>query len=313
MIELQQEKTPEEQCFSYFAPRIRAAVQAICAGDRSRLQEIRIRAGRPLAVSLGGKEHFVMISGNLTDYPKQGVMVTRGEVEETFRAVCEYSVYRYAQELKEGYITLRGGARVGIAGTAVYENGVLSRMRDVSSLNFRIPRQMKNCAVQLAEQTLAHHKAGLLIAGVAGAGKTTMLRDLCRILGGCARVSLIDTRGEIAGVLHGIPQYDVGFHTDVFDGFPRSEGAYTALRVMTPDYIVCDEIGTPDDAEALLQLHGCGVHIIATAHAGSMEDVAQRTALRTLIDAGVFDYIALLGNGIHQGELQKVRRVKAPC
>lgn len=313
MIEIQQEKTPEEQCFPYLAPRIRAAVQAICPGDQSRLQEIRMRAGRPLAVSLGGREHYVMISGNLTDYPRQGVLVTRGEVEETFRAVCEYSVYRYARELKEGYITLRGGTRVGIAGTAVYENGELSRMRDVSSLNFRIPRQMKNCAVQLAEQTLAHSRAGLLIAGAAGAGKTTILRDLCRILGGSARISLIDTRGEIAGILHGIPQYDVGFHTDIFDGFPRSEGAYTALRVMTPDYIICDEIGTPEDAEALLQLHGCGVHIIASAHAGSMEDAVQRPVLRSLIEAGVFDYIAMLGSGSNQGKIQKIRRVKESC
>ena len=310
MIEIQQEKTPEEQCFSYLAPRIRGAMQAVSSTDRRRLQEIRLRAGRPLAVSLGGREHFVMINGNLTDYSNQGIPVTRGEIEETFRAVCEYSVYRYAQELKEGYITLRGGARVGIAGTAVYENGVLSRMRDISSLNFRIPRQMRECASQLAEQTLLRGHAGLLVVGAAGAGKTTILRDLCRILGDSSRVSLIDTRGEIAGMLHGIPQYDIGLHTDVFDGFPRSAGAYTALRVMTPDYIICDEIAEPMDAEALLQLHGCGVHIIASAHAGNMEDAMQRTILQTLVQAGVFDYIAVLGTGSHQGEIQKVRRVK---
>ncbi len=253
------------------------------------------------------------MQGSLTDYPEEGVLVTRVEVEETFRAICEYSVYRYAQELKEGYITLRGGARVGIAGTAVYENGVLTRMRDVSSLNFRIPRQMKNCAMQLAEQTIVRSKGGLLVVGAAGAGKTTMLRDLCRILGGSARVSLIDTRGEIAGTLHGIPQYEVGFHTDVFDGFPRSAGASVALRVMTPEYIVCDEIGTPDDAEAILRLHGCGVKIIATAHAGALEEVMQRQVLRTLIEAGVFGCIAMLGSGKEQGKVIKIRRVNVSC
>ena len=97
MIEIRQEKTPEEHCFSYLAPRIRGAVQAIRWEDRSRIQEVRLRAGRPLAVSLGMREHFVMINGNLTDYPNQGIPVTRTEVEETFRAVCEYSVYRYVQ------------------------------------------------------------------------------------------------------------------------------------------------------------------------------------------------------------------------
>lgn len=299
--------------FSYLSPRLRSAVQSMQQSDIDRLQEIRIRAGRPLAVTVNGREHFLMMSGNLTAYPDQAVKVTRMETEETFRKVCEYSVYSYAKEIREGFITLRGGARVGISGTAVYDGIRLSGMRDVSSLCFRMPRQVRNCAARLARETVVRNKGGLLIAGKAGSGKTTMLRDLCRILGSSSRVSLIDTRGEIAGILHGVPQYDIGSHTDIFDGFPRSDGAVMALRAMTPEYIVCDEISTNEEAQALLQVYGCGVNIIASAHAGSFDDLMKRRALKPLIDAGVFSSAAILGDELQPGKLISVQRINAVC
>lgn len=281
--------------------------------DADRLQEIRLRAGRPLAVSIAGKEHFVTASGRLTAYSDQAVRVLKPEIHETFRALCEYSVYSYARELREGYISLKGGARAGIAGTAVYEDFRLKSMRDISSICLRIPRQIKNCAAVLAEQTAAKTDGGLIILGKAGSGKTTILRDMCRILGGRYRVSLIDTRGEIAGSLHGMPQFDVGLHTDVFDGMPRGEGAVMALRAMTPEYIVCDEISTEEEAMALLQVSGCGVKIIASAHAGSIDSAVSRRAVRLLADAGVFDHAALLGSSTCPGELQEIRCLKKTC
>lgn len=299
--------------FSYLSPRLRSAVQSMKKADSEKLQEIRIRAGRPLSVTVCGKEYFLMISGNLTAYPEQAVRVTKAETEETFRSVCEYSVYSFSKELREGYITLKGGARVGISGTAVYEEGKLSGMRDVSSLCFRLPREVKNCAAGLARETILMGGGGLLIAGKAGSGKTTMLRDMCRILGSCSRVSLVDTRGEIAGILHGIPQYDIGHHTDVFDGFPRSDGAVMALRSMTPEYIVCDEISTAQEANALLQVFGCGVNIIASAHAGSFADIMKRETLKPLIDAGVFTGAALLEDCSKPGSIVSIQRMSALC
>lgn len=297
--------------FSYLSPRLRSAVQSMQQTDTDRLQEIRIRSGRPLAVTVNGKEYFLMISGNLTAYSDQAVKVTKPEIEETFRSVCEYSVYSFSKELRDGYITLRGGARVGISGTAVYENGHLSGMRDISSLCFRLPRQVINCAARLVRETILKGSGGMLIAGKAGSGKTTMLRDMCRILGSSSRVSLIDTRGEIAGVLHGIPQYDIGTHTDIFDGFPRSDGAVMALRAMTPEYIICDEISTYDEVNALLQVFGCGVNIIASAHAGSLDDLMKRKTLRPLLDAGVFLNAALLGDGTKPGRVVSIQRMNA--
>ncbi len=295
-----------EQVMSYLSLRIRGALQSLDKNDILRMQEIRLRSGRPLAVTISGREYFVTMQGRLTAYPHEGIRITRMEIEESFRAVCEYSVYSYARELREGYITLKGGARVGIAGTAVYDGSNLASMRCISSMSFRLPRQVKDCAVKLA----AVNFGGLLVTGAAGSGKTTILRDLCRLLGNDKRVSLIDTRGELAGMLHGMPQYEIGLHTDVFDGFPRSTGAVTALRAMTPDYIVCDEIGTDEDVEALMQVHGCGVKIIASAHGCGMEDIQERKPLRPLISSGVFTHAAVLGSCANPGELVKIVAVQ---
>lgn len=295
---------------SYLAPRLRAAVQCMKKEDMAGLQEIRLRTGRPLSVTVRSRIHLLTIGGTLTSYPEQALRVTRSETDETFRRACEYSVYSCAREIREGFITLRGGARVGISGTAVYDDGgSLSGMRDISSICIRIPREIKNCAASLVSETLIRNGGGLLIAGRAGSGKTTLLRDICRILGSSSRVSLIDTRGEIAGILHGMPQFDTGAHTDIFDGFPRGEGAVMALRAMTPEYIVCDEISTQAEASALMQVFGCGVKIIASAHAGSLDDIRKRSNLSRLISEGVFTSAVLAGDVNNPGKITSSERL----
>lgn len=118
----------------------------------------------------------------------------------------------------------------------------------------------------------------------------------------------MDERSEIAAVHHGVPQYDVGLHTDVLDGFPRAEGLLTALRVLTPEVLVCDEISTEADAQAILRIHGSGVPVVASAHGTSLEDLERRPALKQLLDKGVFQYAAVL-SGREQGKVQTLRRV----
>ena len=148
------------------------------------------------------------------------------------------------------------------------------------------------------------------ILGPSGSGKTTMLRDLCRLLGASHRLTLVDERSEIAAVHHGVPQYDVGLHTDVLDGFPRAEGLLTALRVMTPEVLVCDEIGTEADAQAILRIYGCGVPVIASAHGTSWEDLERRPVLRQLLEQGAFRYAAILSVQ-EQGVVRTLRQVTA--
>ncbi len=282
----------------YLPPQVRSRIQQLPPSEQAQIQEIRLRAERPVCMLLHGREKPIDPAHPLS----------QKAVEQVFQAVCEYSIYRYAKEIAEGFVTIAGGNRVGIAGSAVYREGKLVQMRHISGLNFRVSHAVTGCAESLFRQTCAEKPSSLLLAGAVGSGKTTMLRDLCRLLGASWRLTLVDERSEIAAVHHGVPQYDVGLHTDVLDGFPRAEGLLTALRVLTPEVLVCDEISSEADAEAILRLHGCGVPVIASAHAASWDDLEHRPVLKQLLDKGVFQYAAVL-SGREQGRVQTLCRV----
>ena len=281
-------------------PQIRSRIQQLSAAELAQVQEIRLRAERPVCIQIHGREQLLQ--------PES--VLSQKAVEQVFQAVCEYSVYRYAKEIAEGFVTIAGGNRVGIAGSAVYQEGKLVQMRHISGLNFRVSHAVTGCAESLYRRTCARQPVSLLLVGAVGSGKTTMLRDLCRLLGASHRLTLVDERSEIAAVHHGVSQSDVGLHTDVLDGFPRAEGLLTALRVMTPEVLVCDEIGTEADAQAILRIHGCGVPVIASAHGTSWEDLERRPVLRQLLEQGVFRYAAILSVQ-EQGVVRTLRQVTA--
>lgn len=295
----------------YLPAQVQAALRQMPGEELEQIQEIRLRADRPVAISIGRWEQFLTEHGTRTDIPSRAISMSQQAVERVFQAVCEYSVYRYTKEICDGFVTVSGGNRVGIAGSAVYRDGVFSQIRHINGLNFRISHAVTGCAQTLYGQTCSTRPNSLLLAGAVGSGKTTMLRDMCRLLGASHRVTLVDERSEIAAMHHGVPRYDVGLHTDVLDGFPRAEGLLMALRVLTPEVLICDEIGTETDAEAILRIHGCGVPVIASAHAASWTDLEQRPVLRKLMEEGVFSYVAMLSTE-QQGMVQSLRRV-ASC
>ncbi len=292
----------------YLPPPLQNALRRMQSSELEQIQELRLRTEKPIGIRLDKTECFLTSHGFLTTDPISAVTVSAKDMEQTFQAICEYSVYRYTKEIREGFITLPGGNRVGIAGTAVYRDGELTGMRSISGLSFRAAHEITGCAEALLGQTGGGMPQSLLLAGTVGSGKTTMLRDLCRLLGNRQPVTLVDERGEIAAMHRGIPRYDVGCHTDVLDGFSRAEGLMTALRVLTPAVLICDEIGTAQDAEAILRVHGCGVPVIASAHGASVRDLEQRQAIRPLLEQGVFRYIAVLDEK-RQGELKTFRQV----
>lgn len=294
----------------YLPVPVRSAVQQMPAEVQTQIQEVRLRAEKPVAVVIQQQERFLAPDGTRTQQPAKALRMSQRTLEQTFQAVCSYSVYRYAREISQGFITVDGGNRVGIAGSAVYRDGVLTQVHHITGLNFRISHSVTGCAEELYGQTCSSRPQSVLLAGAVGSGKTTMLRDMCRLLGAEHRVSLIDGRSEIAAVQQGVPCYDVGLHTDVLDGYARAEGLLTALRVMTPDVLVCDEIGTEADAEAILRIYGCGVPVVASAHAVSWEDVQRRAVLEALLRAGAFQYVALL-DGQRQGHIRQLRRLAA--
>ncbi len=288
---------------SYFPPHIGQSISLI--SDFDSIHEIRMRTNHPIGIVSFGKERFLTQKGNLTDFPDMCQSITSEDMEYSFRAVCDYSIHSYKREIAEGFVTLEGGNRVGICGTAVTENGEIATLKYISGLNFRIAGQAFGCAEEMCRRIFENGLSSVLIIGKPMSGKTTVIRDMSRILGGRYRVSIIDERGEIGAVYHGVAQNDVGKMTDVFDGYPKAQGIMTAIRVMSPDVIVCDEIGSEQDCNALLSSANTGVKIIASVHGGGMADISKRKFLREVVENNIFDCFITLGSGENIGKIMK--------
>ena len=246
----------------------------------SQVAEIRLRAGRPsVAVNVFG------------DMKICSSAFSASEIADCFAEICRYSVYSFEEEIAQGFITLDGGHRVGICGTAVTKNGSITSLKDISGLNIRIAHQVYGCADELYDRVFSGELHSLLLGGKPLSGKTTVLRDLARRLGVHHRVVLIDSRNELSASVHGTPSFDVGLNTDVLCGCEKSVGIMLAVRSLSPEVIICDEIG--NDEAAIEQAMFCGVKIIASAHADSIDQRKKRPSTRGLIP--LFERIAVLG------------------
>lgn len=247
----------------------------------SQIAEIRLRAGRPsVEVNVFG------------DMKVCSPAFTAEEIADCFAEICRYSVYSFEEEIAQGFITLDGGHRVGICGTAVTKDGRIASLKDISGLNIRIAHQIYGCADELYERFFSRGLHSLLVAGKPMSGKTTVLRDLARQLGKHRRVVLIDSRNELSASVRGTPSFDIGLNTDVLCGCEKSSGIMLSIRSMSPEVIICDEIG--DDEAAVEQAMFCGVKIIASAHADSTEQLKKRPSTRGLMP--LFERIAVLGD-----------------
>lgn len=239
--------------------------------------EIRLRTGQPIVLETT-RGRFLLDR-----------KATPEEIADCIKSFCHYSLHSYERELREGFITLKGGHRAGFCGSAVLHGDRIDMVKNISSINIRIAREIPGAAEPLEQTVFDSDFRGLLIVGKPMSGKTTVLRDLCRIIGNSRKLAVIDTRSEIAATYNGVPQNDVGVHTDVLNGYPRSEGMEIAVRTLSPEYIACDEITGEHDFTTLCL--GAGVKLIFTAHCG---DIAQARST-PLVKSGAISHIAFLG------------------
>ena len=289
---------------SYLPDRIRRAVGLIDGEYINQLEEIRIRKALPLMGVFAGLDFFISTKGLLYHDPKSALIVSSQEMESLFLLICEHSIYAFQNEINKGFITLKGGHRVGICGTAVYEGEKIVTLKDISSVNIRFSRQIRGCA-----QKVFHHLMrgkndiyNTLILSPPRLGKTTLLRDICRIISqgipngvfNALRTAVIDERSEIAAVYRGIPQNDIGPRTDVMDGCRKSDGIEIMLRGMAPQVIIVDELGGDQDGKAVRRAWNAGVRLIATAHSYGLDDFKGRLGAGKLVEQGGFERILLL-------------------
>ena len=258
-------------------PASRAAYFA--ALDRQgEIEELRLRVGLPPAVRIAGRES-----------PLACAPVSAQELRETLSRAARYSVHSYAESLRHGFVTLAGGHRLGVCGTAAEENGQVITVRGLSSLNLRIARQYPGLGEQIALWVGEKPPQSVLLLSPPGLGKTTLLREWVRLVSDRGyTVAVADERSEIAALADGAPQFAVGRCTDVLEGCSKKQAALMLLKTMSPALIAFDEITAPEDVEAVSLCAHCGTAVLASAHAADVDDLRQRPLYRALLGLHVF-------------------------
>lgn len=300
------DRTSLETICSYLPERVRQSLSAVA--DTRELTEVRLRIGKPVSLVYTDCCKFLTksLGTTMSAANTSCIVVTPQDMTETIDALCRYSRHSCTKELTEGYFVIGNGIRVGVAGRkADSGNGIIS---DISSLNFRFAREVIGCANDIHKSI---GSSGILIAGRVNSGKTTLLRDLCRLSGNLCRTVLIDERNEISASYMGTAAFDVGVQTDVLIGYDRASGIVSAVRTLSPEVIFCDEIAVQSDVDAILSALGCGVKFTATIHAGSFDELMSRDIARQLISAGAFSTLIMLSST--RAEISAVRRLRDAC
>ena len=252
----------------------------------SEAEEFRLRAGRKAAVLIGGKE--IPISDVLTE--------TR-DIDWVIERATNASVHTAQSSIAKGFINCSGGIRIGLCGTGIIDDGKVTGMRGICSLAIRIPHEIRGCGQAAIDRIKAEPCGSVLILSPPGYGKTTFLRECIRQLSDSGkRVSVADERGELAAVHRGAPQFDLGNASDIMSGVPKAQAVMMLLRAMNPQIIAMDEISSPEDVEAAETASGCGVRLIATAHAADKSELCSRPVYRRLLELGVFKNAVVIEN-----------------
>ncbi len=267
--------------------------ELISYGSFDDLQEVRLKVNKSLIFVCNNKE---IISNYIS---------TLEDIKLIIQKISNYSIYAFEDEIKQGYITIQGGHRVGLCGSCVIEKGIVKTIKSISSMNFRVAREVRGCADKIIPHILNENGVvNTIIISPPKCGKTTILRDLARqISNGIDKynftgrnVAIIDERSEIGGCYRGIPQMDIGKRTDILDGCPKNEGIIMAIRSMAPSIIICDEIGTHGDMDSIVAALNSGVNVITTIHGFSEEDLYKRSVFNEVIENKVFHKAVILSN-----------------
>ena len=303
-----------EQLFMIFPERMR---KALLRAELSieRLQEIRLRVGRPVLLRYDGTEYGLTKDGHLTDsVDSAGMCPLEEELSQVLEYASGYSVYAFYEEIRQGFFTIVGGHRIGVAGKVVMDASGVQEVRHISFLNVRVSHQIIGCAEPVLPYLLQDGLCHTLIISPPGCGKTTLLRDLIRIISNGSRqlpgktVGVVDERSELAGCCRGVPQNDIGMRTDVLDGCRKAEGMQMLLRAMAPEVIAVDEIGNYEDIRAIEMTLNSGCKLLATVHGSSIDEIRKKPLLERLIKEHVFERYIILQKET-AGKIGKVREI----
>lgn len=281
---------------SYISPRIQMYLKKIPEVNVENIQEIRLRAERPVVIVTPKGSSFLTNNGKLSFiFSSNCIVADSNEITNTINKMCGYSMHSHYEDILNGYITLPNGSRVGVCGTAVYEKDKIKTITDINSINIRIPRNVFGVSEQLFQSILCDTPKSILFAGPPSSGKTTMIRDIAYQLssgrmGRYYKTCIVDERKEIFSSSNDINI--LGPNTDVLSGFPKGTGISMAVRTLSPEIIICDEIGNKEEFNEIMQGVNSGVKFILTIHAGSLEELKNKAIFDSFLS--VIDYVILL-------------------
>lgn len=283
--------------------------------DFDQLQEIRLRINTPLLIVYRNKESFVTDDAALTNQSAKATLITKNEIRETMEYISNYSLYAFEDEIRQGFITINGGHRIGIAGKIIIEDDIIKGMKHISFINIRLAHQVKGCADKVIpylineQQKETYHT---LIISPPRCGKTTLLRDIIRQLSDGSislpgmSIGVVDERSEIGACYMGTPQNDLGIRTDILDCCPKAKGMMMLIRSMSPQVIAVDEVGSREELDAIDYVIGCGCKLIATVHGSSVEDIKNKPTLSELVHKKLFERYVILSNKKGIGHLEQI-------
>lgn len=290
-----------EEIMRLFPDEIKQVIQSQIKNRWNLLQEIRFRVSRPIELIFDGHAEWVE---SIKPTKRDGVFV--------LNQLSEFSLYRMEDELREGYITIEGGHRVGLAGKVNTLNGSVKAIQHIAFFNIRIAKQKIGSAAALIPYLYNQNYVNTLFVGPPQTGKTTLVRDVARLIAtgwdstGAQKVGIIDERSEIGGSKKGIPQHNVGLRTDVMDACPKAEGMMMMIRSMSPEVLIVDEIGSENDVKSLMEAVNAGVTVICTIHGKSLEELKKRPSLKALFRYRVFQRFVLLDRQKKPGHIHRV-------
>ncbi|GAB6099042.1 stage III sporulation protein AA [Halanaerocella petrolearia] len=308
----------EQTILPVLAPKIRSIIDRVSSRKLKGLVEIRLRANNPLLLEKTKGELLVSKSGKVVTDIRHAYQVTKEDVQNTLNLMANSSIYSIEEELKDGFITLTGGHRVGLVGQAIRENSGIKRIKHISALNIRFCQEIIGAADRVIRKVVKGRDDiyNTLIISPPRCGKTTLLRDLIRqISNGVTKlkfqgvqVGVVDERSEIGGAYQGVAQNKIGVRTDLLDRAPKPAGILLLIRSMSPDVVATDEIGTAEDVAILQEALNAGVRVITTVHGGDLSEVKTRPSLKKLFEIDAFERIIVLSRREGPGTIERIIR-----
>lgn len=288
--------------------------------DMEQVYEIRLRVNAPLILIYQGNEYFLTKSGGFAREEAETFLVKAEDLKETMEYISRYSLYAFEEEIRQGFITIQGGHRVGIAGKAVLDGNKIKSVKYISYINIRLSHEIKGCAAPILPYIIKNSRlCHTLIISPPRCGKTTLLRDLIRQVSNGSRylygvpVGVVDERSEIGGCYQGVPQNDLGIRTDVLDCCPKAEGMMMLIRSMSPEVVAVDELGDYEDIHAIESVIHCGCKLLATVHGSSIEDMKRKPLMQRLMQEKVFERYIVLQNSSRAGRVKAIFDERGTC